>query len=239
VDRSAYLEKVCTYRTATAPIDLSIQNNEIVVADLMKSISVLRYKPSDGKSTDTLTEISRHYDTLWSTSVTHIDKGTYLLSDAEKNVIVLYHDTETYSEADKRHLRVLSEIHLGEMVNRIRPISVTPSPTAVIVPKAFLATVDGSIFLFGTIREDQQDLLMRLQANMAEMLETVGGLGFNEWRGFKTLVRACEEPNRFVDGDLLERFLECGPELQGRIVQGLGTTKDEVKALVEGLKRLH
>ena len=62
---------------------------------------------------------------------------------------------------------------------------------------------------------------------------------FNKYRAFKNQVRESEEPNRFVDGDLIERFLDCAAEVQEKVVQGLGVDVEEVRSMVEALRRLH
>ena len=80
---------------------------------------------------------------------------------------------------------------------------------------------------------------MRLQGNLARHVHSPGHMPFNKYRAFRNEVREAEEPFRFVDGELLERFLNCAPEMQRGIVEGLGVEVEEVKALVEGLRRLH
>lgn len=54
-------------------------------------------------------------------------------------------------------------------------------------------------------------------------------------------MREEDEPNRFVDGDLIERFLDLKPEEQEQVVKGLYVDIDveDVRALVETLRRLH
>jgi DNA damage-binding protein 1 len=52
-------------------------------------------------------------------------------------------------------------------------------------------------------------------------------------------VRESEEPYRFVDGEFLERFLDADEEVQRKAVEGLGVGVEEMKGLVEGLRRLH
>lgn len=130
-----YLDKVASYRTSTAPIDISVTGDKIVIADLMKSISVVQYKQGTGGQDDTLSEVARHYDTTWGTAVANISPNTYLESDAEGNLLVLNQDTNGFSEEDKRRLRVLSDMQLGEMVNRIRRIDVQPTPNAIVIPQ--------------------------------------------------------------------------------------------------------
>jgi DNA damage-binding protein 1 len=165
-----YLDKVASYRTSTAPIDISVTGDKIVIADLMKSISVVQYKPGTNGQDDTLSEVARHYDTTWGTAVANISPNTYLESDAEGNLLVLNQDTNGFSEEDKRRLRVLSDMQLGEMVNRIRRIEVQPTPNAIVIPSAFLATVEGAIYLFATIAPQHQDtelLCVRAKSQIA------------------------------------------------------------------------
>jgi DNA damage-binding protein 1 len=48
-----------------------------------------------------------------------------------------------------------------------------------------------------------------------------------------------EGPVRFVDGELVEAFLDLGVEAQERVVEGLEVGVEEVRGIVEGLKRIH
>lgn len=80
---------------------------------------------------------------------------------------------------------------------------------------------------------------MTLQSNLAELVHAPGDVPFPKYRAFKNQVREAEEPFRFVDGDLVERFLDVGDEVQKKAVEGLGVDVEDVRALVEGLRRLH
>jgi DNA damage-binding protein 1 len=61
---------------------------------------------------------------------------------------------------------------------------------------------------------------------------------FARFRAFKNAVREEEEPLRFVDGELIERFLDVGEDVQKKAIEGLGVGLEEVRGLVEGLRRL-
>ncbi|KAF2816370.1 DNA damage-binding protein 1 [Mytilinidion resinicola] len=233
-----FFNKVASYRTATAPIDITVTGNAIVIADLMKSVSVVEYKRGEAGLPDTLTEIARHFQTTWGTAVAEVDENTYLESDAEGNLMVLKRDTNAVTLDDKRRLQVTSEMLLGELVNRIRRINVATSPNAFVIPRAFVATVEGSIYLFALINNQYQNLLISLQSNLAELIQSPGDVEFNSYRAFKNHVRESSEPERFVDGELIERFLDCSPEVQEKVVEGLGDV-EEVRAMVESLRRLH
>jgi len=80
---------------------------------------------------------------------------------------------------------------------------------------------------------------MELQANLAEHVLSPGNIPFNQFRAFRNSVRQAEEPMRFVDGELLERFLDCTAEVQEEVVKGLRVEVDVIKEMVEGLRRLH
>ncbi|KAL9128690.1 MAG: hypothetical protein Q9217_002683 [Psora testacea] len=249
--RSFHLQKLCTYRTSTAPIDLAIHEptKQIAIADLMKSVSIVTYtpaSPSDPSSTThKLEETARHFQTAWGTAVAHVDEDTWLESDAEGNLMVLFQDINALSADDKRRLRAVSEIRLGEMVNRIRPLFVYTPASAPVLPKAFMATVEGGVYLFGLIGPAYLDLLMRLQSALAPLVESLGDVPFQLYRAFRNQVRQEEEPERFVDGELIEGFLDLDARMQEKVVEELGVTAEEkggvegVRELVEGLRRLH
>jgi DNA damage-binding protein 1 len=135
------LTKKATYRTATAPIDINVTGSLIAIADLMKSVSVIQYKRGSSGLADSLVEVARHYQTTWGTAVANVAPGTWIEADAEGNLLVLAKDEEGAMEEDKRKLRVVSEIGLGEMVNRIRGVDVVSAGDAAVVPRAFLGTV--------------------------------------------------------------------------------------------------
>ena len=135
------LHKAASYRTSTTPIDISVKGNSIAIADLMKSVSVVEYKPGAQGLPDSLEETARHFQTAWGTAVAHIDNHTILESDAEGNLMVLHQNTNGVTIEDQHRLEVTSEIRLGEMVNRIRSFDVPSSTSAIVIPKAFLGTV--------------------------------------------------------------------------------------------------
>jgi len=83
------------------------------------------------------------------------------------------------------------------------------------------------------------DLLLRLQNNMSKIIQTPGQIEFNAYRSFRNAERETEEPFRFVDGQLIERFLDVGEEVQEEICRGLGPGVEDMRGFVEELKRLH
>jgi DNA damage-binding protein 1 len=116
--------------------------------------------------------------------------------------------------------------------------------TAVVIPKAFLATVEGSIYLFGTITPAHQNMLMELQRAIAKVVPGLGDVPFMKYRAFKSQVREEEEPMRFVDGEMVERFLDVSESVQEEVVGEMrtggvfGVEVENVRGIVERLRRL-
>lgn len=74
---------------------------------------------------------------------------------------------------------------------------------------------------------------------MAEAVISPGDIAFNDYRAFKNVERETAEPFRFVDGELLERYLDFAEDVQESIAGKLGKTGADVRGIVEELKRLH
>ncbi|KAL9089731.1 MAG: hypothetical protein Q9159_002378 [Coniocarpon cinnabarinum] len=242
------LIKKASYRTSTAPISVTTHTPSegehfVAIGDLMKSVSVVKYNRGQRGQSDNLDEVARHFSTTWVTAVELIDAqdNSYLVSDAEGDLMVLRQDLKGVTIEDRKRLQVTSEMCISELVNRMQRINVPTPPTLPVVPRAFLATVEGSIHLFATIKSESQDLLMRLQGAMAEVVKSPGNVPFGQWRGFRSPVREETEPFRFVDGELIEMFLDLRPNLQVEVLEksDVGEQRlEEIKNLVESLRRL-
>lgn len=140
-ETAATLSKLASYRTSTCPISLDVTDNIITVGDMMKSISLVEYTAGKEGLPDKLSEVARHMDAIWTTSVVHIEEQSYLESDHYGNLLVLRRNINGVTLEDRKRLEMTSEMNLGEQVNKIVKIQVEPSIKAMVIPKAFLATV--------------------------------------------------------------------------------------------------
>lgn len=268
---SLNLEKLAAYRTATNPLSLSVTPATkvspalIAVADLMKSVSILVLvppPPNTGLSW-ALSETARHFATMWSSSVSVIGENEWVAADMEGNLIVVRRNVNGVAEDDRKRLEVTSELRLGEIVNSIVPVRMSSEnmlttrargsstttipnvvanvPGPVVVPKAFLATIEGGVYMLGTISAEYQDVLMRLQQAVSMRMKGLGYMPWAKYRAFKNEVREADEPFRFVDGELVEAFLSFSQENMEDVVAelGAGLNLETVRGMVEGLKRLH
>jgi DNA damage-binding protein 1 len=99
--------------------------------------------------------------------------------------------------------------------------------------------VEGGVYMFGTVAPQAQDLLMRFQAKLATVITTPGGIDFTSYRAFQNPERAGAGPERFIDGELIERFLDLDEDTQEEVCEGLGPTVETMRSMVEELKRMH
>ena len=187
-------------------------------------------------------------------------ENEWLVADMEGNLVVLRRNLEGVTDDNKKRLEVVSEGRLGEVVNMIIPVHVPSTPAAreragstaatngstkpsgpVVVPKAFLATVEGGVYMMGTISQAYQDLLMRLQNSIAGRVRAPGYMPWAKYRAFKTEVREENDPFRLVDGELVEMLLGFSDDVLEEVCKEIGSTVglEELRALVEGLRRLH
>jgi DNA damage-binding protein 1 len=235
---------------------------------LMKSLSILQVD-SQSKTSPTgyaFVEVSRHFATLWSTATAAIMENEWIVGDAEGNLITLrqIHDG-TGPGGYNRHLEVTGEFRLGEVVNKV--VSLSPTPTYAreswakfannpdkinklpregppVTPRAFLATIEGSIYMLGTINPPYLHALLTLQTVVASRIQAPGYMPWSKFRAWKTEVSEKDEPFRVVDGEMLQAaLLELrDEELEAVLREGglssEGVTVHDVRKWGEELNRL-
>jgi DNA damage-binding protein 1 len=98
------------------------------------------------------------------------------------------------------------------------------------------------VYLFGTINTEYMDLLIRFQSMLAGCVESPGELTFAKYRASSLEPphgqKKRSEPWRFVDGELLERFLDMTEQRQELLCEELGETAEHMREIVEELKRM-
>ncbi|KIX00016.1 uncharacterized protein Z518_10943 [Rhinocladiella mackenziei CBS 650.93] len=290
---SLELTKLATYRTSTNPLSLAVTpaTSEapafIAVADLMKSLSVLHVVPPNSSYPEyQLRETSRHFATLWSSATSAIMENEWVVADMEGNLIMLRQNApDTANEDYRLRLEVIGEFRLGEVVNKIVPLSATPgsSPQTrqaqkmidtvmsggsdddmhnngkrflppklprvgpLVTPRAFLATIEGAIYMLATINPAYVNVLLLLQSALASRVQAPGYMPWTKFRAWKTEVLEKDEPFRVVDGEMVEQGLLAldDKELEvvlkegGLMEEALNVTVEEVRAWGEELRRLY
>lgn len=101
--------------------------------------------------------------------------------------------------------------------------------------------MDGGLYLYADIGRNYLDLLISFQARLQEVArpECLGELDFKRWRAFHNQQRTADAPFRFVDGELIERFLDLDEVKQEMVCHGMGPSVEDMRNLVEELRRVH
>ena len=81
-------------------------------------------------------------------------------------------------------------------------------------------TVNGTIGLVTQFPPEQYNLLKEIQDRLAKSIRTVGKIEHSFWRSFHT-ERKTEQTTGFLDGDLIESFLDLSRDKMVEVCQGL------------------
>ncbi|KNC54611.1 DNA damage-binding protein 1 [Thecamonas trahens ATCC 50062] len=219
------LRQQAVYHGQILALSLRVHNDDtIVVGDLMKSLMLLRF---DAKARE-FVQLAKDYAVAWLTAVEVLegpdgsDEVGYLAADNSFNVIALQRTAGASAADDDHRLLRAGVIHLGEFVNtfvRGSLVMQQASASLGILPTVLYGSVSGAIGVIAALPEDLYVTLLRLQ----------------------NVLRSRTTPAKhFVDGDLVERFLELDPASRKRVGEQTGDDPAELEKLVEELaRRLH
>jgi len=209
----------------------------IVVGDLMKSISLLIYKPEEGA----IEERARDYNANWMTAIEILDDDTYLGAENSFNLFSVRKNNDAATDEERGRLEVVGEYHLGEFVNRFRHGSLVmrlPDSEASQIPTVIFGTVNGVIGVIASLPQEQFLFLQKLQQSLVKVIKGVGGLSHEQWRSFSNERKTVDARN-FLDGDLIESFLDLSRNRMEEIATSLDVSVEELCKRVEELTRLH
>eukprot|EP00079_Xenopus_tropicalis_P014022 XP_002944263.2 PREDICTED: cleavage and polyadenylation specificity factor subunit 1-like [Xenopus tropicalis] len=207
--------------------------NFILAADLMKSISLLRYQ----EESKTLSLVSRDVKPLEVYSVEFLVDNNqlgFLVSDRDRNLILyMYLPAAKESFGGMRLLR-RADFHAGSNINSFwrtpcRGGSEGPSRKAVLWDNkhiTWFATLDGGVGLLLPMQEKTYRRLLMLQ-NALTVLPHHAGLNPRAFRMLNSSRRMLQNPVRNVlDGELLNRYLYLSNMERSELARKIGTTTD-------------
>ncbi|CAL8110980.1 unnamed protein product [Orchesella dallaii] len=239
----------CSYFNTILSLFIKFKGDFILVGDLMRSITLLQYKSMEG----TFEEIARDYNPNWMTAIDIIDDDTFLGADNAFNLFVCTKDGGAATDEERCQMQDAGRIHLGDMVNCIRHGSLvrqhlgdTCAPTT---GSLLFGTISGSVGLVTQIPTIFYDFLLELQDKLSKVIKPVGKIDHSYWRSFHN-DRKQDPCEGFIDGDLIESFLDMSREDMKEVVSGLmvdlqGTgmkqqaTVDDIIKVVEDFTRIH
>ncbi|KAG1365035.1 DNA damage-binding protein 1 [Cocos nucifera] len=236
-DGSRELQSECGHHGHILALYVQTRGDFIIVGDLMKSISLLLYKHEEGA----IEELARDYNANWMTAVEILDDDMYLGAENNFNLFTVRKNSDAATDEERGRLEVVGEYHLGEFVNRFRHGSLVmrlPDSEAGHIPTVIFGTVNGVIGIVASLPHDQYVFLEKLQSNLVKVIKGVGGLSHEQWRSFNNEKKTVDARN-FLDGDLIESFLDLSRNRIDEISKAMGVPVEELCKRVEELTRLH
>ncbi|KAK8960477.1 DNA damage-binding protein 1a [Platanthera guangdongensis] len=236
-DGTRELQSECGHHGHILALYVQTRGDFIVVGDLMKSISLLLYKHEEGA----IEERARDYNANWMTAVEILDDDVYLGAENNFNLFAVRKNSDGATDEERGRLEVVGEFHLGEFVNRFRHGSLVmrlPDSETGGIPTVIFGTVNGVIGIAASLAHDHYVFLEKLQSNLVKVIKGVGGLSHDQWRSFNNEKKTVEARN-FLDGDLIESFLDLSRPRMDEISKSMGVSVEELCKRVEELTRLH
>ncbi|KAJ2957322.1 hypothetical protein NQZ79_g6952 [Umbelopsis isabellina] len=230
------LNYICSLRSNTIIVDMAVNGNQIVVADLMRSITKLEYNDS----ARSLQEIAYDLNPNWMTGIILPDSDTIIGAEVGYNLFTMGHISHNAAEGSGQ-FELLGEWHLGEYVNRFRHGSLVMShadlPTT--SQSILFGTINGVLGVMHGITADQYLLLSQVESNIIHVIGSIGNFDYSE--GDRRIA-----PHRgFIDGDLVESFLDLNRSQMQQVVDGdmggqrLNCSLEELFRIIEEVSRLH
>ena len=186
-------------------------------------------------------ERARDYNANWMSAVEILDDDIYLGAENNFNLFTVRKNSEGATDEERGRLEVVGEYHLGEFVNRFRHGSLVmrlPDSDVGQIPTVIFGTVNGVIGVIASLPHEQYVFLEKLQMNMRKVIKGVGGLSHEQWRSFYNEKKTVEAKS-FLDGDLIESFLDLNRNRMEEISKSMNVAVDELMKRVEELTRLH
>jgi len=234
----------CSHMGHIIALKVETKDNLIVVGDLMKSITLLQYQRESGR----IEEVAHDFSSNWMTAVEILDDNTYLGAESSYNLFTVQRNADADTEDKRGTLELCGAFHLGDSVNRFRrgslvmrmpDLSDDTSSLSEISTWLF-GTISGGLGVVATLPKRDFMLLNKVQEAMQKVVTGVGNFSHSDFRSFHNVQRSVEMRN-FIDGDLVEIFLDLSKEDQVAVseLSGVSNSEDLVKKIEEISRLTH
>ncbi|XP_014670530.1 PREDICTED: cleavage and polyadenylation specificity factor subunit 1-like isoform X2 [Priapulus caudatus] len=211
--------------------------NFVLVADIVKSISLLRYQ----EETKTLSLISKDIKPMDVLGIEYFIDNTqiaFLATDTHCNVFLYLYQPEARESCGGQRLVRRADINIGSRVVsmfrvrcKIQDPSTDKKASSSVEKKqvTFFATLDGSLSYLLPMTEKTYRRLLMLQNALVIHIPHNAGLNPRAYRMVKSGHRMLANQNRnILDGDLLWKFLHLSMGERTELCKKIGTTSDQI-----------
>lgn len=221
-------------------LQVASHGDHVLLGDLMRSVSLLAYKPSSSS----LEMVACDARDLWVTASAFVDGEHVVAADNNSNIRTWKIGTQPTLPEEHGRLDPLCEFHLGDNINVIQHGSLAMRDGER-KDSMLMASVAGALYVAAPLSKLDFDFLQQVQARVLKHVRGVGGLIHEEHRACKTLHNPQRVVGEFsgigvIDGDLVERLLDLPNATIALIADGLEFLDSEghvVKANADNLVR--
>ncbi|XP_063236950.1 cleavage and polyadenylation specificity factor subunit 1 [Bacillus rossius redtenbacheri] len=208
----------------------------ILVADVFKSISLLRFQ----EEYRTLSLVSRDFRPAEIyTCEFLIDNSQlgFVVADSEKNFVLYMYQPEARESVGGQRLLRKADFHLGQHVNtffRIRCRLPSDDDTKHLMGAdkrhiSMFATLDGGLGYLLPVPEKTYRRLLMLQNVLANHISHTAGLNPKAFRTYTSSAKLLSNPARgVIDGELVWQFLGLPLPEKQEVAKKIGTRVDEI-----------
>jgi len=238
----------CSFFNSIMALYTKTKGDFVLVGDLVRSVTLLQYKTMEGS----FEEIGRDYSPNWMTAIEIIDSDTFLGAENANNIFVCSRDSSSSNDEERTMINEHGQIHVGDMINVFCHGSLvmenlgdssTPHTGSILY-----GTVHGAIGMVTQLPQDYFEFLNKLQQRLTRVIKSVGKIEHSQWRRFSNDRKQVPMAG-FIDGDLIETFLDLKSDKMAEVASGLTipdgaggskpATVDELIKTVEDLTRIH
>lgn len=207
----------------------------ILIADVYKSVSVLRYQAD----VRTLSIVSRDYNPLMVYQIEYLIDNTnvaFLTSDSEANLSIFMYQPESRESQGGQKLLRRADYHLGQKVNAMFRVACNfkqqfDKKVAAYDNKhlTFFSTLDGGFGFVLPLPEKTYRRLFMLQNVLLTHSAHLAGLNPKSYRTIKQWRKVLTSPARgILDGELIWQYLHLNQNEKLEIAKKIGTKVEEI-----------
>ncbi|KAI7852107.1 mono-functional DNA-alkylating methyl methanesulfonate N-term-domain-containing protein [Circinella umbellata] len=240
VSGRGHLASICTFRVPTISQSIATYNDTIITGDMLSSVVAIQYDSHK----QTLKFEAQDPQPKQITSVEALGDDLYIAAAEESGHLLVF--KRNREDKDNNNLEIVSQWHFGERIQRFRigSLGANPSDDKPVAPSLIFCTTHGTIGVIADLSADHFKLLWQMQNNLLKIIPSMGDLNHNEWRSI-AINDIRDKSSHFIDGDLIESFLDLTPQQMRGVVEGhnggrkLDYTVERLCQVVEELMSIH
>uniref|UniRef100_A0A1I7T0L8 DNA damage-binding protein 1 n=1 Tax=Caenorhabditis tropicalis TaxID=1561998 RepID=A0A1I7T0L8_9PELO len=237
----------CSNFNNVCALDLKVLNEEVAVADVMRSVSLLSYRVMEGN----FDEYAKDWNSEWMVTCEFITAESILGGEAHLNLFTVEIDKSRPITDDGRYvLESTGFWYIGELPKVMVKATLVAQPDDISIEYSqpiMFGTNQGTIGMVVQIDDKWKKFLVAIEKAIADSEKNSMHIEHSTYRTF-VFDKRQEPPSGFVDGDLIESILDmdrsAAIEILGKVSDkgwdpSLPTDPIEILKVIEDLARMH